>query len=200
MSKQTWPNVGNNVKDDSSDHIMYFQSSDGQVLWSSHHRFNLLALFSVIRGSAIAAVPWMLDLWNSCQTVFVERSSRWILSSAVTFAEVLLWYIDTILFNVWWSLSLSSGFWPLFLLADDVRQWFVYVITLESAALDTLNKVAVLVTDVPAKCAPIICLLGNLRSLPFCSTSHKLLLNTICNALTLALHSTNKERNNTRYN
>ena len=29
---QNWPDVGNNVKDDSSDHIMYFQSSAGQVL------------------------------------------------------------------------------------------------------------------------------------------------------------------------
>jgi len=28
-------------------------------------------------------------------------SSRWILNSAVTFAAVLLWFIDTILFNVW---------------------------------------------------------------------------------------------------
>jgi hypothetical protein len=43
-------------------------------------------------------------------------------------------------------------------LADDVLPLFVYVIiTLETAALDTPNKVAGLVTDVPTKCAPTIC-------------------------------------------
>jgi len=44
------------------------------------------------------------------------------------------------------------------------------VITLETAALDTPNKVAILVTDVPVKRAPTICPLENLRSLSFCST------------------------------
>ena len=80
-------------------------------------------------------------------------SSRWILSSAV-----LLWFIDTILFNVWRSLSLSFGFWPLFLLADDVLPRSVYVaITMETAVLYTPNKVVILVTDAPAKRAPTIC-------------------------------------------
>ena len=56
----------------------------------------------------------------------------------------LLWFTDTILFSVWWSLSLSFGFQQLFLLAGHVLPWFVYVIiTLETAALDTPNKVAV---------------------------------------------------------
>ena len=87
--------------------------------------FHLLALFSVIRGSVIAALPWMLDLWSSRQTVFVERSSRWMSSSALTFAAVLLWFIDTILFSVRWSLSLNFRFWSLFLLADDVLPWCV---------------------------------------------------------------------------
>jgi len=59
--------------------------------------------------------------------------------------------------SVWQSLSLSFGFWPLFLLADDVFLWFVYaVIALETATLDTLNKVDVLFTDAPAKHAPTI--------------------------------------------
>jgi len=36
--------------------------------------------------------------------------------------------------------------------------WFLYVIiTLETTALDTPNKVAFLVTDAPAKGAPTIC-------------------------------------------
>jgi len=55
-----------------------------------------------------------------------KRPSRWTLSSAVTFAAVPLWFIDTIHFNVRQSLSLS--FWPLFLLAHDVLPWSVYVV------------------------------------------------------------------------
>ena len=104
-----------------------------------------------------------LQLYHGCWIceVLVElclwkQSSRWISSSAVTFAAVLLWFIDTILFTVWRSLSLSFGFWPLFLLADDVLPWCA-IITLETAALDTPNKVAVLVTAAPAKHAPTIC-------------------------------------------
>ena len=102
---------------------------------------------------------WMLDLWSSHQTVLVQTgSSRWILSSTVTFAAVVVWFLDTFLFNVWQSLSLSFGFQPPFLLADGVFPWFVYVlITLEITALDTPDKVAVLVTDTPAKCAPTVC-------------------------------------------
>ena len=57
-------------------------------------------VFSVIGGLAIAALPRMLDLWNCRRTVFVETwSSRWILSSAVTFAAVVVWFSDTILLN-----------------------------------------------------------------------------------------------------
>jgi hypothetical protein len=122
-----------------------------------------------------------------------KQSSRWILSSAVNFAGVHLWFRDTILFNVWWSLSLSFCFQPLFLLGDDV-------ITLETAALDTPNKEAILVTDAPAKCAPTICPLKIWEVYHFAVLSYKLLLNTICNALTLALHSTSKQKNNKRYN
>jgi hypothetical protein len=55
-------------------------------------------------------------------------------------------------------LSLSFGFRPLFLSADDVFPSTVYaVVTLETAVLDTPNKVAVLVTDAPAKLASTIC-------------------------------------------
>jgi hypothetical protein len=60
-----------------------FQLPDDPVLWSWHHRLRIWALLSVIRGLAIAALPWMLDLWSSRRTVFVETgSSRWIFSSA----------------------------------------------------------------------------------------------------------------------
>jgi hypothetical protein len=44
-----------------------------QVLWSRHHRLCIWALFKVITGLAIAALPWMLDLWNSRKNVFVEK-------------------------------------------------------------------------------------------------------------------------------
>jgi hypothetical protein len=47
---------------------------------------------------------------------------------------------------------------PLFFLPHDVVPYFVNaVITLETAALDTPNKVDVLVTDAPAKCVPTVC-------------------------------------------
>ena len=60
--------------------------------------------------------------------------------------------LDTILFNVWRSLSLSIGFRPLFLLADDVLPWFMHaIVTMETAALPKPNKVAVLFTDAAAK-------------------------------------------------
>jgi len=52
-----------------------------------------------------------------------------------------------------------------------------FVITLETAALVTPNKVAILVTDAAAKHAP-----------------------TICKAMTLALHSVNRQKYNERYN
>ena len=96
-----------------------------QALWSKHHLLHFLALFSVVRGSTIAALPWMLVLWSYCHPVFVETASRWIIISAVTFVVVLVWFIDTILYNVRQSISLSLGFWPLFLLGDDVLPWFV---------------------------------------------------------------------------
>jgi hypothetical protein len=67
------------------------------------------------------------------------------MSSALTFAAVILWFLHTILFKIEWSLSPSFGFQPLFLLPDDVLPWFVYAVkTLETAALDTPNEVAIL--------------------------------------------------------
>jgi len=63
---------------------------------------------------------------------------------------------NTNIFNIRLSLSLSFGFRPLFLLADDVVPSFVYaVITVETTALDTPNKVAVLFTDAAGRRAPI---------------------------------------------
>ena len=104
------------MKVDSSDYIMYLQSPDIQILWSSTHPFHILALFLVIRGLAIAALPWMLDLWSARWT----GSSKLILSSAVTCAAVLLWFLETIPLQCMVIHALSFGFWPLFLIADDV--------------------------------------------------------------------------------
>jgi hypothetical protein len=56
------------------------------------------------------------------------------------------------------SLSLSFGLRPLFLLTDDILPRSVYdVLTLETAALDTPNKVADFIAVSPAKRAPAVC-------------------------------------------
>jgi hypothetical protein len=64
---------------------------------------------------------------------------------------------------------------------------------LETAALDTPNRVAVFITDAPAKRAPTICLRWNSGVSHFVELSYESLLNAIYNALTLALHSVNKQ-------
>ena len=118
-----------------------FSAVSTKTVWQALHKSNIHGraaiaqlLFIENRSSAIAALPWILDLWSACQTVFVET----VFKMNTEFCCHLLWFIDTILFNVWWSLSLSFGFWQLFLLADHVFPWFAYVIiTLETAALDT---------------------------------------------------------------
>ena len=99
-----------------------------------------------------------VDLWSSCRLFLGSRVFGKDMGSAVTFAVTVLWFLDTILFNVQRSVSLSFGFRPLFLLADDVFPWFVYaIITFGTAALETPNNVAVLVTDAPSKRAPMVC-------------------------------------------
>jgi hypothetical protein len=78
--------IENGVKDDSSDHMTpaFPCIFLVQVLWSCHHYLHIWTLLSVIRGLAIAALPWLLDFLCSRRTVFVETgSSRWIFSSAV---------------------------------------------------------------------------------------------------------------------
>jgi hypothetical protein len=95
--------------------------------------------------------------------------SRWIMSSALTFAAIILWFLDIILFNIR-SLSPSFGFQPLFLLADDVQPWYVYAFkTLETATLDTPIKVAILFKMLQLNLHQLTVLFENLTSLPFCS-------------------------------
>ena len=104
-----------------------------------------------------------LSLW--------KQSSRRILSSAVSFAAAVLWLLDTILFSVLQSLSLSFGFRPPFFLADDVFPWIVYaLITLETVALDTLNKCLLWLQMLQLNVHQQSVLFENLASLPFCST------------------------------
>ena len=125
-----------------------------------------------------------LQLYHGCwisealvRLLLWKQSLRWILNSAVTFAAVLLWFTDTVLFKVWQSLSLSFGFRPLFLLDDDVLPWFAYVIiTLETAALETPNEVSILVTDAPPKCAPTMSSLKIWEFSHFALLSYKLLM------------------------
>jgi hypothetical protein len=74
-----------------------------------------------------------------------NRILRWILSSAVKLAAAVLWsFLYTTLCSVRRSLSLSFGFRPQLLSADDVFPRSVCVVTtLRTAALDTANEVAV---------------------------------------------------------
>jgi hypothetical protein len=98
-----------------------FQLSRLQVLWSWHHHLLIRALLSVIRGLALAALPWMLDLWSSRRTAFVETgSSGRIFSYGVTCVAVVLWFFEMILLSVRRYLSGSADFRPLFLFADIV--------------------------------------------------------------------------------
>jgi len=152
-------------------------------------------LFSVIRGLAIAALLWMLDLWSSCRTVSVET----VFKTNIEFCCHLC-CSNSVVFryspSCRPSLSLSYGFRLLLLLNGDVFPWFVYVvITWETAVLYVPNKVAVLVSDATAKCAIPVYIRFEFLKTYFGALSYELLLNTICNALTLALHSINKEKN-----
>jgi hypothetical protein len=122
-------------------HLTILHISNHQTSRFYDHHTIFFSPFSIIFGNkrfSNGSSAWMLDLWSSRQTVLVQTwSSRWILSSAVTFAAVVVWFLDTFLFNVRQSLSLSFGFRPQFLLADGVFTWFVYAVTtLETTALE----------------------------------------------------------------
>jgi len=74
------------------------------------------------------------------------------------FAAAVLWFLVTILFNIWRSFSLSFGFRPLIFSADEVFSWFVYdVATLGTTAFDTPHEVDILFGDAAAKRTPTIC-------------------------------------------
>jgi hypothetical protein len=177
------------MKDDTSDHITYFWSSNAQVLWSTHYLFCLLVFFLVMRGLTIAAVPWMMDLWSSHWTAFVgmvcKMNNKFCCyprcSSSMIIRHNPLQCT---------AIPFTYGFCPLFLSADAIFPWFVYaIITLETAALDSPNKVTVLVTDSWAKHPPTLSSLKIWKVSHIAVHSYELLQNTICHASSLALHS-----------
>jgi hypothetical protein len=131
----------------------------------------------------------MLDLWSSRRTVFVETgSSKWVFSSDVTCAVVILWFFETILLSVRRSLSANFDLRLLFLFSDDVFPWFVYAdITLDTVTLNTPNNVAVFVTDAPAK-------RGQVSYFPI--LSHGLSVNKITNVKSRELQSVNNRKKN----
>jgi hypothetical protein len=138
FSRQTFRDVGNSMK---ATHLTISRVFSFLSSRFCGHDTNIWALLSVIWGSAVGTVLWTLDLWSSRWTVFVETwSPRWIFNSAVTCAAIVLWFFQTVLLNVWRSLSVNVDFHPLFPFAD-VVPWFVYAadITLEIIALDTPN-------------------------------------------------------------
>ena len=127
----------------------WWEQCEGCLIWP--HYINRWASFMIITPSSSPfSAVFSNQRFNNCSSTmdvvfvkllsdcFVETASRWILISAVTFATVLLWFIDTILFNVRQSILLSFGFRPLFLLADDVLPWFVYVI-ITAALIHLIN-------------------------------------------------------------
>jgi hypothetical protein len=57
---------------------------------AGHRRLPIWVLLSVIRGLAVASLPWMLDLLSSRQTVFVETVFIWAFGSVFFETVVLL--------------------------------------------------------------------------------------------------------------
>ena len=107
--------------------------------------------------------PCILTLWSSRRTVLVKTGElRCTFNSAVIWAAVVLCFLDTIWVSTRTSLSDSFLLRPQFILLDVVRpSWWYADITLDIVALDTSQRLAVLVTDAPARCAPTICPLLN---------------------------------------
>jgi hypothetical protein len=110
---------------------------DVHVLWSRRHRLRIWVLLSLIRGLAIAALPWMLIF----ETVLpnVRRS----LSVSVDFRP-LFFFADVVF--LW------------FVYAD---------ITLETVSLDTPNNVAVLSQMLQLNANQRCLLFENRTTLPF---------------------------------
>ena len=77
---------------------------------------------------------------------------------------------------------------------------FYAILTLETAALDTPNQVAISLQICHLNAHQQSVLFETLTVFHFAVLSYKLLLNEIGNVLILALHSTNIQKYNERYN
>jgi hypothetical protein len=118
------------------------EQREGRLIWPYHaftivwspgfmvvtSSFTHLGITSIIRGLAIAAPSWVLDLWSSRRTVFSENSVFKMniqFFYSVTCSAIFLRFFETIPLNVRRSLSVNVDFRPLFLLVDVVFPWFV---------------------------------------------------------------------------
>lgn len=128
-----------------------FTETDG---WHSHES---------TKGLAIGNCPYILTLWSSRRTVLVETGDlRCTFNSAVNWAAVVTWFLDTIRVSTRTSLSDSFLLLPQLFLLDVVRPSWMYAdVTLDTVALDTPQRSAALVTDAPERRAPTICPLVN---------------------------------------
>lgn len=112
-----------------------------------------------------------MTLCSSRRTVLVETGeSRCRFNSAVILAAVVSGFLDTIWVRTRTSLSDSFLLRRQLLRLDVVRPSRRYaVITLDTVALDTSHRLAVLLTDAPARRAPTICPLLNSDMSPIMS-------------------------------
>jgi hypothetical protein len=162
-------------------------------VWLWHHHLCIWALLPVIiRGLTAAALPWMLDFWNSNQTLFVETGfSRFsniqlcchsCCSSSVIFLnspsryKMIYLFLSVLIF----SLLLSSY-------ADMI---------FETCALDTPNSLTALWQILYPNAHQWSVFFENQTSCQFMILWCRLSLNTITNPLTWALQNVNKWKEN----
>jgi hypothetical protein len=151
---------------------MRFQLCDVQVLWSWHHRLPIWTFLSVIRGLAVAAVPWMLTLWGSRGQFLWKQSLR---DEYSVLLSCHLCCSSSVIFRKNSFQCTTISFY---------QCWFVHAdITLKTVTLDTPNNVAVFVTDAPAKRAPTICPLSKSDKSPISQFFH-----TDCHSAQLLMH------------
>ena len=177
-------------------HLSILCISNHQVAgFCDHH--TIFFTFSVVFSNQGFQLQLYLGCWI-CEALvrllLWKQSSRWILSSGGHLCcSTSMIYKH----NPLQCTALIFGFLPLFLLADDVFPWFVHAtLTLETAALDTTNQVTVSLRIHQQNVHQQSVLFETLTFFHLAVLSYKLLLNTICNALKLALHSTNIQKNN----
>jgi hypothetical protein len=103
------PNVNSSwCREQRDGRLICFQLSDVQVLWSWHHRSRIWALLTVIRGLAVAAIPWIFDLLSSLRTVFVETvCCRLCCSNCVIFRNNSSQCTTIYLCHCWFSHTVS---------------------------------------------------------------------------------------------